>query len=117
GFQTVPITTHQAQIQLYMDQSDQPSASLAGIVNAATISYAAHLSPTTDNVNVQQVGIVTKNIRYIDFFIPGVIGMTLLTTGVFRAVNTNGMYRELEIIKKLASTPLSKTEWIRGMVG
>ena len=117
GFQTVLNTTHQAKIQLYMDQSDQASASLAGIVNAATISYAAHLSPTTDNVNVQQVGIVTRNIRYIDFFIPGVIGMTLLTTGVFGAVNTNGRYRELKIIKKLATTPLSKIEWILGMVG
>ncbi len=117
GFQTVLNTTHQAKIQLYMDQSDQASASLAGIVNAATVSYAAHLSPTTDNVNVQQVGIVTRNIRYIDFFIPGVIGMTLLTTGVFGAVNTNGRYRELKIIKKLATTPLSKIEWILGMVG
>ena len=43
--------------------------------------------------------------------------MTLLTTGVFGAVNTNGRYRELKIIKKLATTPLSKIEWILGMVG
>src|SRR5438132_13926 len=52
-----------------------------------------------------------------DFYLPGVIGMTLLTTGVFGAVNTNGRYRELKIIKKLATTPLSKIEWILGMVG
>jgi ABC-2 type transport system permease protein len=117
GFQTTLNTTRQAKIELYMDQSDQASGSLAGIVNAATTSYAAHLSPTVDNVTVQQVGIVTRNIRYIDFFIPGVIGMTLLTTGVFGAVNTNGRYRELKIIKKLATTPLSKIEWILGMVG
>ena len=117
GFQTMLNTTRQAKIQLYMDQSDQASVSLVGIVNAATVSYAAHLSPSADNVIVQQVGIVTKNIRYIDFFIPGVIGMTLLTTGVFGAVNTNGRYRELKIIKKLATTPLSKIEWILGMVG
>src|SRR6266705_3323884 len=36
---------------------------------------------------------------------------------VFAAVNTNGRYRELKIIKKLATTPLSKIEWILGMVG
>src|SRR5438094_243101 len=90
---------------------------LAGIVDSDTTSYAATIAGAPDHLNLQQVGIVTRNIRYIDFFIPGVIGMTLLTTGVFGAVNTNGRYRELKIIKKLATTPLSKIEWILGMVG
>ncbi len=117
GFNRTLFTTGKANISLYMDQSDQASASLAGIVTATTTAYAASISPTSDTVKVEQVGIVTRNIRYIDFFIPGVIGMTLLTTGVFGAVNTNGRYRELKIIKKLATTPLSKIEWILGMVG
>ncbi len=107
----------QARIQLYMDTSDQASASLSGIIQAVTSSFAAHFSGSPPNVSVQQVPIVTRNVRYIDFFIPGVIGMTLLTSGVFGAVNTNGRYRELKIIKKLATTPLSKIEWILGMVG
>jgi ABC-2 type transport system permease protein len=117
GFNATLKSGNNATIQLYMDQSDQASASLAGIVHSVTISYAAAIEGTPDHLIVQQVGIVTKNVRYIDFFIPGVIGMTLLTTGVFGAVNTNGRYRELKIIKKLATTPLSKIEWILGMVG
>jgi ABC-2 type transport system permease protein len=117
GFAANLITTKNASIQLYFDKSDQASSSLAGIVHAATASYAAGLSGTSDNVSVEQNYIQARNLRYIDFFIPGVIGMTLLTTGVFGAVNTNGRYRELKIIKKLATTPLSKIEWIMGMVG
>src|SRR6266540_931936 len=117
GFNATLMNGNNATIQLYMDQSDQASASLAGIVHSVTISYAAAIAGAPDHLNLQQVGIVTRNIRYIDFFIPGVIGMTLLTTGVFGAVNTNGRYRELKIIKKLATTPLSKIEWILGMVG
>ncbi len=117
GFEAELNATKQASIDLYIDQSDQASQSLRGVVFAATNSYAARLSNSTTSINVQQIGLVTRNIRYIDFFIPGVIGMTLLTTGVFGAVNTNGRYRELKIIKKLATTPLSKIEWILGMVG
>ncbi len=121
GFQNNLTVTGKANIQLYMDQSDQASASLAGIVYAVTSSYAAQVqaqvSGSSVNIRLQQVPIVTRNVRYIDFFIPGVIGMTLLTSGVFGAVNTNGRYRELKIIKKLATTPLSKIEWILGMVG
>jgi len=110
-------TTGKASVQIYLDQSDQASASLFGVISAVTSSYAAKLSNSTLDVSVQPVPIVTRNTRYIDFFIPGVIGMTLLTSGVFGAVNTNGRYRELKIIKKLATTPLSKIEWILGMVG
>jgi len=117
GFNSTLASGANATIQLYMDQSDQASGSLAGIVHSVTVQYAAAVAGVKDNVRLQQVGIVTRNIRYIDFFIPGVIGMTLLTTGVFGAVNTNGRYRELKIIKKLATTPLSKIEWILGMVG
>jgi len=119
GFQNNLTATHDATIKLYMDKSDQASASLAGIIYAATSSYSAQISHSnsTTNVTVQEDSIVTRNVRYIDFFIPGVIGMTLLTSGVFGAVNTNGRYRELKIIKKLATTPLSKIEWILGMIG
>src|SRR6266436_4305009 len=117
GFASELSATKRANISLYFDQSDQASQSLKGIVFAATNSYASNLSNSTTSINVQQTNLVTRNIRYIDFFIPGVIGMTLLTTGVFGAVNTNGRYRELKIIKKLATTPLSKIEWILGMVG
>src|SRR6266571_2058326 len=106
GFNTTLNSGNDATIQLYMDQSDQASASLAGIVRSVTISYAAAIAGAPDHLNLQQVGIVTRNIRYIDFFIPGVIGMTLLTTGVFGAVNTNGRYRELKIIKILATISL-----------
>ena len=115
--QTLKTGTQNATVQLYMDQSDRASASLAGIIHSVTVSYAAAVAHAPDNLQVIQLGIGTRNIRYIDFFIPGVIGMTLLTTGVFGAVNTNGRYRELKIIKKLATTPLSKVEWILGMVG
>jgi ABC-2 type transport system permease protein len=117
GFNTTLAKGNNTNVQLYMDQGDQASASLAGIVHSVTVQYAASVARAPDNLHLQQVGIVTRNIRYIDFFIPGVIGMTLLTTGVFGAVNTNGRYRELKIIKKLATTPLSKIEWILGMVG
>src|SRR5260370_24136345 len=117
GFASELSATKTANSSLYVDQSDQASQSLKGIVFAATTSYASNLSHSTTSITVQQTNLVTRNIRYIDFFIPGVIGMTLLPTGVFGAVNTNGRYRELKIIKKLATTPLSKIEWILGMVG
>src|SRR5438132_7812301 len=52
-----------ATIQLYMDQSDQASASLAGIVRSVTISYAVFCLKKKKHLIVQQVRNITKNIR------------------------------------------------------
>jgi len=110
--QSIPV-----EVDFYADQSNQASSTLTGIVFGVTNAFAATWQGATPTILVQTSSIVTRNIRYIDFFIPGVIGMTLLTSGVFGAVSTNGRYRELKIIKKLATTPLSKMEWILGMIG
>jgi ABC-2 type transport system permease protein len=117
GFNNTLANTRKANVTLWIDNSDQASGTLRGIIDAATTSYASSMSPSATTVTVNDQALVVRNFRYIDFFIPGVVGMTLLTTGVFGAVNTNGRYRELKIIKKLATTPLSKIEWILGMVG
>ncbi|HYY91988.1 MAG TPA: ABC transporter permease, partial [Candidatus Dormibacteraeota bacterium] len=98
GFQQNLTQTQKASIQLYLDQSDQASGPLSGVINAVSTQYAARFSNSTASVSVQQVPIIAHSTRYIDFFIPGVIGMTLLNSGIFGAVETNGRYRDLKII-------------------
>jgi len=67
-------------------------------------------------VSIKHENIVSETFKYIDFFAPGIIGMTLMTSGVFGAVAWNTRNKELGILKKLATTPLSKLEWIIGVV-
>jgi ABC-2 type transport system permease protein len=37
-------------------------------------------------VTVQSESLVSGNYRFIDFFVPGLIGMTIMTTGIFGAI-------------------------------
>jgi len=67
-------------------------------------------------VTIESESIVSESYSFIDFFVPGLIGMSLMTTGIFGAVGWNTRNRELGILKKLATTPLSKFEWILGVV-
>ena len=39
-----------------------------------------------------------------------------MSTGIFGTIGTNTKYRKNGVIKKLATTPLSKFEWIAGLV-
>src|SRR5438094_1150840 len=87
GFNATVTSGKNATIQLFMDQSDQASASLRGIVNSATFSFSAKIDKRPDNLIVQQVGIVTRKIRYIYLLIHGGIGATLPTTCPVRALH------------------------------
>src|SRR5207245_6549267 len=79
GFNATIMSGKNATVQLYMDQSDQASASLAGIVHSVTVSYASAIANVPDHLVVQQVCIVTRTTRYCDFFIAGLIAYTLRT--------------------------------------
>jgi len=97
---------------------DTSAATIRGVVEQITDYFNTVTTGQTPPqvVTVQMESLVSENYRFIDFFVPGLIGMTIMTTGVFGAVGWNTRNRELGILKKLATTPLSKLEWIVGVV-
>ena len=56
------------------------------------------------------------NLRFIDLFLPGVIGLTVLTNPLFGMTNTTAEYRTRKFFKFLATTTLTKGEWLAAKV-
>ena len=56
--------------------------------------------------------ILTKKYRFIEYFIPGIIAMAVMTLSLFGTVNLNTELRQKGIIRKLSTTPITRTEWI-----
>jgi ABC-2 type transport system permease protein len=54
----------------------------------------------------------TRKYRFIEFFIPGIIAMAVMTESLFGTVNVNTELRQKGIISKLATTPITRTDWI-----
>jgi ABC-2 type transport system permease protein len=59
-----------------------------------------------------ETSILSKNYRFIDFFVPGIIAMTVMTSSLLGAVNVNAELRQKGVIKKLSTTPITHTDWI-----
>jgi len=97
---------------------DTASATVRGIVEQIVEIFNVVTTGESppEVVKIESESLVSENYRFIDFFVPGLIGMTLMTTGIFGAIGWNTRNRELGILKKLATTPLSKFEWIIGVV-
>ena len=97
---------------------DTSAATVRGVVEQIVeiFNTAATGEEPPQIVTVQLESLVSENYEFIDFFVPGLIGMSLMTTGIFGSIGWNTRNRELGILKKLATTPLSKFEWIIGVV-
>ena len=101
---------------LIMDQSHESfprTISLVnGIINEINIEQQNSKQPLT----LIQKQISSNDLSFIEYFIPGVIGIAIMSTGIFGTIGTNTKYKKNGVIKKLATTPLSKFEWISGLV-
>ncbi|MAM42028.1 MAG: hypothetical protein CMO13_01620 [Thaumarchaeota archaeon] len=105
-----------SSIILIMDQSHESfprTISLVnGIINEINIEQQNSKQPLT----LIQKQISSNDLSFIEYFVPGVIGIAIMSTGIFGTIGTNTKYRKNGVIKKLATTPLSKFEWIAGLV-
>ena len=99
-----------------MDESHQSFSRtislVKGIINEINLEQQNSKQPLT----LIQKHIISSDLSRIEYFVPGVIGIAIMSTGIFGTIGTNTKYRKNGVIKKLATTPLSKFEWIIGLV-
>lgn len=70
--------------------------------------------------DVVQVGdrkITERGSRYIDFLVPGLLGMNLMGTGMWGIGFSVVTQRQRRILKRLAATPMRRSDFLLGQVG
>jgi ABC-2 type transport system permease protein len=95
------------------DPSDSSAQVKLQIVNSIVQSMNKGLSGVAvDVLGLEQKSIVSTRFTYIEFFIPGVIGLTVMTSAVFGSIADENEYKQKGIIRKLSTTPITRGEWI-----
>ena len=63
---------------------------------------------------IKSVGksILTRKYRFIEFFVPGIIAMSVMTLSLFSTVDSDTELRQKGVIRKLSTTPITRTDWI-----
>jgi len=59
-----------------------------------------------------ETSMLTARYRFIEFFVPGIIAMAVMTSSLSGAVNMNAELRQKGVIRKLSTTPITRTDWI-----
>lgn len=97
------------------DPTQSTSSVIGGIVGGMASQMNLVLAGGVNIVTVQNENINTA-FNYIDFFIPGVIALTTMTTTAFWMVSIMTRYRTNGIFKKLTTTPITRAEWLTSQI-
>ncbi len=100
-------------LSFYYDPSDQGATSVVrSIVGSSLQELNLGFSGGRHVIGMSQVSTITKKFKYIDFFIPGMIGFTIMQLCIYGSIERNTKFRKDGILRKLQTTPITRTEWI-----
>ncbi|MBE0616344.1 MAG: ABC transporter permease [Proteobacteria bacterium] len=94
------------------DPSSSSVTTKIEILNGVLAAMNLEMSGMPPFIKSAEQSILTKKYQFIEFFIPGIIAMAVMTLSLFGTVNLNTELRQKGIIRKLSTTPITRTEWI-----
>jgi ABC-2 type transport system permease protein len=118
GFQAAIQTDSSINISFYFDPSDQTTTSnvrnlIANILHNYNLAQLQIKGiQVREIVGMEDVKTLDEDYSYIDFFIPGMIGFTIMTSMIYGSIERNTKYRKDGILRKLLTMPVTRAEWI-----
>jgi len=103
-------------VTLYGDTTRSTFGIVLGVVRAVAEQMNFLLSNTKPVVGVDTGPVASPAFRAIDFFIPGIIGLTVMTNTLYAMTSLCAEYRTRRYFKLLATTTLTKAEWLGGKI-
>lgn len=101
-----------ATVTYIYDPSSTSVATKMQILKSVFAEINQRMSGTPPFITQAEASILNRKYRFIDFFVPGIIAMSVMTASLFGAVNVNAELRQKGVIKKLSTTPITHTDWI-----
>lgn len=100
-------------ISFYFDQSEQQLNSIVrSVISSVVINLNMNISGGKEIIQVNDIETISGEFGYIDFFLPGMIGFTIMQTCIYGSLERNTKFRKDGILRKLLTTPITRSEWI-----
>jgi ABC-2 type transport system permease protein len=91
----------------------QTKIQLLEVIIAAVNQNATGSPPA---IKLVATSILPKVYRFIEFFVPGIIAMAIMTSCLSNALNMNAELRQKGILRKLATTPITGADWLASSI-
>ncbi|MCJ2533442.1 MAG: ABC transporter permease [Candidatus Thermoplasmatota archaeon] len=101
-----------ASLIVYGDDSRSTYGMAVGAIHSAAEYMNYNLSGTVPIVFFEPRSVVSEEFNFMDFFVPGVVGIVVMTNSLFSMTSICAEYRNRGHFKLLATTRLAKWEWL-----
>jgi ABC-2 type transport system permease protein len=98
-------------LQIYYDKSQTTSLATVSVIEQVMNGFNMQIEGAKPVMNATAQDEATANISYLDFLLPGIIGMAIMSTSLYGTVGLSASNRAKGIFRKLATTPISAIEW------
>ncbi len=99
-------------LDLRVDQTSSSASIVSNVLNSVVENWNLQLVQADRTIQIQRGDIIQEGFSFVDFFLPGVIGLTIMTSAVNWMVSTHTRYRNSGLFAKLSTTPLTRWEWL-----
>jgi len=101
-----------AKVILYAEPGQTTSSTAEAVIGAVLDGMNYQLSHARPVVGMDPPLATKPGLKYMDFFLPGVVGITVMTNSLYSMSSLCGEYRQRSYFKLLATTKLRKYEWL-----
>jgi ABC-2 type transport system permease protein len=101
-----------ANLTIKYDPGASATQQKMGILSSVVSGFNKGLSGAQDTVGIESETTLSDQFGFIDFFTPGIIAMAVMSTSIFGTVTINTELRQKGVLRKLATTPLTRSEWL-----
>ena len=102
-----------SELTFHYDQSQQTTTSIIDtIVSSSLQEYNLAISGGRHVVTLNREEMISEEFEFIDFFIPGIIGFTIMTSCIYGSIERNTKFRKDGILRKMQTMPVSQMDWI-----
>ncbi len=116
-FDCLASATHcHVNLTLFGDPSKSTYGTAQGVLQAVAQQMNFYLANASAVVGVSTKSVASPQYSYMDYFLPGIVGMTVMTTSMYSMTSICGEYRTRRYFKLLATTTLRKYEWLSSKI-
>ena len=113
GAATTSNGSEMVNVTLYGDISQSSFGMAQAAISAVATSFNFGIAGARPIIGFDaQPPLVAKQMEFMDFFLPGVVGITVMTTSLYSMSSICASYRDRGYFKLLATTKLKKHEWL-----
>ncbi len=103
-------------VKYIRDPSNSASQIVEGILRNFVDTFNYMLIGVRSETSVTSEDVVENEYKAVDFYIPGLIGAFIMTNGIIGVTTNTTDFKRRGILKRFATTPLRRIEWILGNV-